>query len=227
MARKARQETTKVLLLPLDRRDREKLVKVVEEAAEILCRGGVVVMPTETSYCIAADATREEAVKRLLELKGSGVNAWGVPISVADLRMAQEYAVLSPEAEFIARSFMPGPVTIVAKKKNLPSIVGANDCVAIRISSHIAARLLSQESGRPLALTGANALGEPTIYKIEEIKKKFYGKVECIIDGGNLAPVIPSTVIDLSGPEPKVLREGPLSSKEILSQLKIFKQGSS
>jgi len=220
---KAKKGETPVLALPTDRRDREKLIKVVEQAAQVIRKGGVVIIPTETSYALAADATNEAAVKKVIELKAGKVEKRGISIIVSDLRMAQKYAKLNNEAEFLAQSFMPGPLTLIVDKQNLPDCLSESG-VAFSISSNITARLLAQESEVPLTGTGAHPAGEAPIYKIDEIKKHYDHKVDLIIDAGNLVPVMPSTVIDMRENPPQIIREGPLSSKEILSQLDYFKK---
>jgi len=220
---KAKKGETPVLALPTDRRDREKMIKVVEQAADVIKKGGVVVTPTETSYALAADATSEAAVKKIIELKSGKLEKRGISIIVSDLRMAKNYTKLEPEAEFLAQSFMPGPLTLIVDKQNLAETI-SDSGIAFGISGNLVARLLSQESELPITATGAHAAGEPPVYKIEEVKQKFNGKVDLIIDGGNLPPVMPATVLDMREKPPKIVRDGPLSSKEILSQLEYFRQ---
>lgn len=219
------QKAAKIMPLPTDRRDREKIMKLVEDAVKVIQAGGVVVLPTETAYCLAVDATNEAALKRVLELKKNTDEQWGLGICVSDARMAAEYVQVTKEAEFLMRSFMPGPLTLISKNKALPKIIAKEGKIAFRISSNNIARLVSQESGKPITVTGAHAIGEPSVYKIDEVKKNFADKVDAIVDAGNLFPVIPSTVIEVSDGHPKVLREGPLASKEILSQLEMLKRG--
>ncbi|MEW5955281.1 MAG: L-threonylcarbamoyladenylate synthase [Candidatus Micrarchaeota archaeon] len=220
---KSNKGETPVLALPTDRRDREKLVKIVEQAAQVIKKGGVVITPTETSYTLAADATNEAAVKKIIELKAGKLEKRGISIIVSDLRMARQYTKLNDEAEFLTQSFMPGPLTLIVDKQNLPDSLSESG-VAFSISSNIVARLLAQESELPITGTGAHPAGELPVYKIEEVKQRYNQKVDLILDAGNLVPVMPSTVIDMREKTAAVVREGPLSSKEILSQLEYFKK---
>jgi L-threonylcarbamoyladenylate synthase len=118
---------------------------------------------------------------------------------------------------------MPGPLTLIVDRQKLPECI-SDSGIAFGISSNLFARLLAQESEVPITATGAHPAGEAPVYKIDEVKQKLHGKTDLIIDAGNLAPVMPATVIDLREGDPKVIRDGPLSSKEILSQLDYFQK---
>ncbi|OIO24645.1 threonylcarbamoyl-AMP synthase [Candidatus Micrarchaeota archaeon CG1_02_51_15] len=213
---------TPVLAIPADRRDREKLMKVIEHAAKVIRDGGVVVTPTETSYAFAVDATNESALKKVIELKSDSLEKRGISIIVSDLRMAREYGELAPEAEFLVQSFMPGPLTLIVERKNLPSCI-SDSGVAFGISSNVVARLLAQESELPITATGVHPAGQLPVYKIDEVKQRLNGKVDLILDAGNLVPLMSATVVDLRGGQPVAVREGPLAVKEIFSQLDYFR----
>ena len=201
--------------------DREKTAKILDQCANIIKKGGVIAFPTETSYGLGCDATNPEAIKKIYEIKGRDENN-PLPIIVGDVHMAEEYCILSEKAIKLVRAFMPGPLTLIVKKKKdkLPEELSpAEKGVAFRIPAKEFARIMVQEAGVPVVSTSANLSGKSPIYKIEELKATFNGKVDIIIDGGDLPPIRPSTIIDLCKEPPVVVREGPLNSKDVLHEL--------
>ncbi|MFH1056635.1 MAG: L-threonylcarbamoyladenylate synthase [Candidatus Micrarchaeota archaeon] len=208
---------TKILKLE---HDLEKMAKVIEQSVAVIKKGGLVIFPTETSYGIACDATNKESLKRVYQLKGRDVFR-PLPIIVSDIRMAEEYGVLDDKARKLVRAFMPGPLTIVVeKKKTLPEELSPEEKgVAFRIPGKEFARLFAQEANVPLVSTSANLSGKTPIYKADELKETFDGKIDLIVDAGNLPPVRPSTIIDLRGRDPLIVREGPLSVQDIIHEL--------
>lgn len=202
--------------------DREKMAKAIETAAKVVQSGGIIVFPTETSYGIGADATNDKAIRRIEELKCRDPDR-PMPVVVSDLRMARDYAVISEKAEHLIEAFMPGPLALVLEKKKIPESLTENG-IAFRIPGKEFTRILVQECGVPLVATSANLSGQPPCYKIEDVKSVFEGKVDLILDAGDLPPVLPSTIIDLRHNPPVVLREGPLSSKEVFKELERFEQ---
>jgi L-threonylcarbamoyladenylate synthase len=209
----------KTKIVQLELKDRDKLSKQVDEAAQIIKKGGIVAMPSETCYALAVDASNQEAVEKLFKIKERPKDK-PVPVVVADIRMIQDYAILNEIGENIVRNFMPGPVTIVLEKKPTTPDVLSIDGVAIRVAGHPFARYVSQESEAPLTATSANISGEDPIYSADLLVKNFSGKVDMIVVFGNLPPIIPSTMVDVRKNPPVLIRQGPVSFSEIMSQLK-------
>lgn len=209
----------KTKIVQLELKDRDKLSKQVDEAAQIIKKGGIVAMPSETCYALAVDASNKEAVERLFKIKERPKDK-PVPVVAADIRMIKDYAVLNEIGENIVKNFMPGPVTIVLEKKTTTPDILSIDGVAIRIAGHPFARYVSQESELPLTATSANISGEEPIYSSDALVKNFSGKVDMIVIAGNLPPIIPSTMVDVRKNPPVLLRQGPVSFSEIASQLK-------
>lgn len=197
--------------------DRKSIIEVVR----IIRRGGIVVYPTETCYGIGVDATNPAAVRKIFGLKGRETGK-AISVIFGDEGMAKRYVALSPIEKSLISRFMPGPLTLVSRiKKKLP-VCGKT--LAWRISANKTARALAKAVAVPITATSANLSGRPLIYNIKEVKKVFGGKVDAIIDGGNLRKRAPSTLVDARGKKIKILREGPISEKKLLSQIRNFQR---
>jgi len=210
----------KTKILEATMADREKAARSIETAVKLVLEGGVIVFPTETSYGLGADATNAEALNKVFALKGREHDK-GLPVIAGDLAMMRQYGEITPQAEKLARSFMPGPLTLVVERKpnSLPDAIGGHG-VAFRIPGNEIARAISAEAGVPITATSANKSGEPSIYRISEVKQLFEGKVDAIVSSGDLAHTPPSTIVNLCGAEPILVREGPVPFKEVLATLK-------
>ena len=185
----------------------------VTHAVKTLKKGGIVIYPTETSYGLGADATNLIAVKKINRIKGRREKF--ISIIISDKKMAEKYLVLNGDIRKLMRKFMPGPLTLVAKKKKLKTktLLGG-----FRISSNRFASNLVKSFGKPITATSANISGKPGIYRLKDIVKIFSGKVDLIIDSGNLPKRRPSTVFDVS--KRKIIRKGKIPKKEVLKILK-------
>ncbi len=200
--------------------DRVKLdMKVLKEAIDVMKRGGVIIYPTETCYGIGADATNKKSIEKIYRIKGRNTSK-PIPILVSSLDMIKEYGAITKNIEILVKKFMPGPLSIVVKKKK--SVSDANqDGISFRISSHPVASILVNLFKKPITTTSANVSGQPSTYEIEEVIEAFGDKVDMIIDYGNLPITQPSTCVDLTREgNVKVIREGPIPSKLILKELK-------
>ena len=199
--------------------DIEKMAKVIDQCVSVIKKGGVVAFPTETCYAIAADATNKSAIMKVYEVKNRDPYK-PLPVIVSDERMIEEYCTLDERAKKLIKAFMPGPLTLVVNKKNehLPKEL-SDKGIAFRIPGKEFSRIFAQECGVPLTSTSANLSGKTPIYKFDELKQEFGGKVDLIIDAGNLPPIRPSTMLDLRGRDPFILRAGPFSAQDILHEL--------
>ncbi|MFA4669794.1 L-threonylcarbamoyladenylate synthase [Pyrococcus kukulkanii] len=192
----------------------ERKLKV---AARLIREGKLVAFPTETVYGLGADALNERAVKRIFEAKGRPADN-PLIVHIADFSQVYELAREVPEeAEMLARKFWPGPLTIVLpRRKVVPKVTtGGLDTVAIRMPAHEIALRLIKLSERPIAAPSANISGKPSPTSAEHVIDDFYGKIECIIDGGETKIGVESTVIDLTEWPPVLLRPGGLPLEEI------------
>ncbi len=189
---------------------------IIEKAAKILKEGGVIIFPTETSYGLAADATNENAITKLVKAKEQP-DEKNISIIVSDLEQAKRFGKITPEAETLVKKFMPGPLTLVVEKQyNVPNVL-ADKTIAFRISSNRIATLLCKALGNPITATSANLHGRPNIYSGREVIKQFGGRVHMIIDAGELPKNPPSTMYDLINK--RVLRFGPITEQEIKQAL--------
>lgn len=187
----------------------------IPAAVNVLEKGGAIIYPSESSYGMGADATNGKAVKRIVEIKGRENKP--ISIIVSSLAMAKEYAEIDQLTRRLIKRFMPGRLTLVAKKKSLPDIL-SKETIGIRIPPHKFSLLLLRSFGKPITATSANLSGKPQLYKIKDVIKTFSGSINLIIDAGNLPKRKPSTVFDVINK--RVVRKGPIKEKEILKCLK-------
>lgn len=188
--------------------DIEKLVK---EARKVIEEGGTVIFPTETAYGIAADATDEKAVEKVYEMK-KRPRSKGLTVIVNSLEQAEKHAELGDDEKKIMKEFMPGPLTLIAEKKdNVPD--NLNEDFAFRISSSKTARELAEDTA--ITATSANISGEETSYSVEKISKDLREKADYIIDAGELEDGPTSTIAEVNNSELFIHREGPVKRSEI------------
>jgi L-threonylcarbamoyladenylate synthase len=183
----------------------------IEEAKEKIEEGKIVVFPTETAYGIAADALNEEAVEEVYRAKHRPREK-GLTIIVDSLGTAERYAELSEDEKKIVEEFMPGPLTLIAEKKDsVPD--NLNEKFVFRISSgEIASKLA--EFG-PITATSANISGEETSYSVEDISEELLEKVDYVLDIGELEKSPTSTIVEFKDEEVVLHREGPIKKEEI------------
>lgn len=184
----------------------------IKEIVKVLHKGGIIIYPTETSYGIGCDATNEKAVKKIYRIKGRNRKKPLITL-VQNEKMAEKYIKLNKIAKILCKKFYNTPLTLVCDSKDLPNVSGEN---SFRISSNKFVKTLFNVYRKPLISTSANISGNPPIFKIDEVKA-FDGKVDLIVDGGNLKGKTLSTVFDTRSLE--VLREGSLSNKEIFDSI--------
>lgn len=189
----------------------------IDEAAGILRRGGLVAFPTETVYGLGANALDATAVARIFAAKGRpSYNP--LIVHVPDEATARELATEWPDsASRLARAFWPGPLTMVLRKQAIvPDIVTAGlDSVALRVPSHPVALALLRATGLPLAAPSANRSMALSPTTAQHVARSLGDRVDLILDGGPTTVGIESTVVDLRGPRPSILRPGLLGAREI------------
>jgi L-threonylcarbamoyladenylate synthase len=205
--------------------DDELLTDVIlDHILQVLNRGGLIVYPTETAYGLGCDAFNEIAVKKIYRIKQRS-KKHPLPVIVNSLEMADKIAFLSPEIEILSKKFHPGPLVIATQKKaQIPDIVNPSG-IAFRISSNKLVQKIISGFNKPLVSTSANLSGNPTPYSISDIKSQLdYELIDIILDAGVLPKRKPSTIVDFQlKPSPQIIREGDISSKELLKTLGIEK----
>lgn len=186
-------------------------------ASRTVKNGGLVIYPTDTVYGLGCDPLNTEAVKRVLKAKGEKRKK-PLPILASSKEQVERIAFMSEKAQKIAEKFWSGSLTLVLpKRRALPDIVTLNlDSVGVRVPRHETAIQLISLSGGLLVGTSANRTGGKPPRTAQEAADQIGEEVDIIIDGGPAALGVSSTVVDLTADTPKILREGPISLKEIL-----------
>jgi len=194
--------------------------QVLRDGVKALEGGGVLVVPTDTSYGLAVDATTANAVLKVFKLKKRPFNS-PIHIIVNSVRMGMDYADFTPEALKLAEVFLPGSLTVILNsRENLPELLTARkSTIGIRIPKKNLVLELVELFKKPITATSANIHGEPDVYSIEDLPWEIGKNVDMIIDEGRLPEVKPSTLVDLTSWPPKILRKGPISSHEIFEVL--------
>jgi len=192
---------------------------VISKALHILQSGGLVAFPTDTVYGVGALAFDGKAVKSIYVAKDRPIEK-AIPILIADMEDMEKVGVNIPETAYkLASRFWPGPLTcVIPKKPTLPEAVSAIATVGVRVPDHEVARALLRAAG-PMAVTSANISGKDSPSTAEDVFGQLNGRVELIIDGGKTPGGTPSTLVDCTTSQLTILREGPISLKQILSIL--------
>ena len=193
--------------------------EALKSALDVLLSGGLVAFPTDTVYGVGALAFDEKAVESIYTAKQRPVEK-AIPVLIGDTvdlsQVAEEIPVIA--ATLIAR-FWPGPLTVlVPKKASLPRVVSATSTVGVRVPDHDVARALLRLAG-PMAVTSANRSSQPSPTTADEVLAQLDGRIAMIVDGGKTPGGVPSTLVDCSGDEIKILREGPISRERLLNAI--------
>ncbi|MCA1596991.1 MAG: threonylcarbamoyl-AMP synthase [Chloroflexi bacterium] len=198
------------------------------ECAAALDQGDVIALPTETVYGLAADARNEAALEKLQSIKGR-LPGKTLPVQVAALDQVRELIQgdLSAAVRRLFETFSPGPLTVVVRgRENLPRLLqGPGGSVGIRIPDHSVTLQILRAAGTPLAITSANRTDEPPALDFPSVLAALglsgdgdsTDDIAGIVDGGPCRIGLPSTVIDMTGPSPQILREGALPADEVLA----------
>lgn len=188
-----------------------------QKAANIIKKGGIVAMPTETVYGLAADVFNEEAVKKIFLAKGRPSDN-PLIVHIADLEDIHMLVADFPDiAQKLAEKFWPGPLTMVLPKSpNVPDSVTAGlESVAVRFPSHPVAREIIKKSKCPLVAPSANISGKPSPTSFEHVVNDLSHKIDAIVDGGDCSIGVESTVVSLLGEVPRILRPGVITASDI------------
>ncbi len=197
----------------------------VRASSEVLKEGGVIVYPTDTVYGFGADATNEKAVSKLRMIKNRESTKL-ILVMVSDKEMLERYAVLTPLAEKIMKNFLPGPLTMILKTKegvdDLKEIQSENKTVGFRIPDNKFCLELVKTFGRPITSTSVNISGMNQARNLSCMLSQLGGRssdVDLVVDAGKIDRSEPSTIVDISGTDLKIVRKGALSEELIRSVL--------
>ncbi|MBC8119920.1 MAG: threonylcarbamoyl-AMP synthase, partial [Burkholderiaceae bacterium] len=197
----------------------------IERAVRILRNGGLVAIPTETVYGLAADADSEAAVRAIFAAKGRPADH-PVIVHIRDAHALHQWATEVPDSALaLADAFWPGALTLVLKRSARAKdvVTGGQDTVGLRVPSHPWMRAVLREFGGALAAPSANSFGRisPTTpqHVLSDLGAKPAGKVDLILDGGACPVGIESTIVDLSGGTPVLLRPGSITRAQVQTAL--------
>ena len=192
----------------------------IKIAADIIRNGGLAAIPTETVYGLAGNALMKEASKKIYAAKGRPSDN-PLIVHISDISELGSIVKEIPEkAALLAEHFWPGPMTMIFKKADIVpyETTGGLDTVAVRFPSHPVAMMIIREAGVPVAAPSANISGRPSTTSGEHCIEDLSGRVEAIVDGGSSDIGLESTIIDVTGDTPQLLRPGAVT-KEMLENV--------
>lgn len=195
--------------------------KTILAAAGLIRRGRLVAFPTETVYGLGADATKGRAVARIFVAKGRPADN-PLIVHVADLEQVKEVTSSLPESALeLMRRFWPGPLSLVLPRSAaLPREVSAGlPTVAVRMPAHPVALSLIRAAGVPIAAPSANRSGRPSPTELRHVLEDLAGRIDAVLDGGSCMVGVESTVLDLSGARPVILRPGGITREHLENAL--------
>ena len=182
----------------------------VEEAVTWIQTGGVVAIPTDTLYGLAADPFNATAVARIFTIKGRSAGQ-ALPLIAADVEQILVYfGPLSAAANRLATQFWPGPLTLLvpASRALAAGVSGGTGRVGVRVPDHAIARAVSAGAGRPITATSANISGQPATADPDEVERTLGDSVDLLLDTGPTRGGAPSTIVDVTDDEPRLVRAG-------------------
>ena len=198
--------------------DEKKYKKAISKSTAFLKKGETVVIPTDTIYGLACDALNEKAVEKLYQIKERDRQK-GLPIFVNSIEMARRLAYIDKKKEAFLNKIWPGPITVVVHAKDaIPRIaIGNRETVALRLPDYKFITDLITAFGKPVTGTSANISGNEPIRSAIEAReqwKRETTKPVLIINAGEIKNTEPSTIVDITGPSPIILRSGIITKKE-------------
>ena len=193
----------------------------IDRAVAVLRAGGLVAFPTETVYGLGADASNPAALGKIFDAKGRPRNH-PLIVHIHDAQDANAWARdIPPAAQRLAQRYWPGPLTLVLKRAPAAHdlLTGGQDTIALRAPSHPVARELLERFGGGVAAPSANRYGRVSATTAEHVKREFGSAIDCVLDGGPTEVGIESTIVDLSGVHPALLRPGAITAEMLEAAL--------
>lgn len=188
----------------------------IEQAAELLQQGLIIAFPTDTLYGIGVDPFNPAALEQLYEVKGRPAEK-GIPILLADAADLEKVTTdISELAQTLIEQYWPGPLTLVVPRHpQLPANISPNASIAVRIPDHAVSRAFIRAAGGAVATSSANRSGEQPASTAVEVIEALAGHIAAVLDGGPVQYGRASTVLDCMSNPPKLLREGPITVKNL------------
>jgi L-threonylcarbamoyladenylate synthase len=193
----------------------------IQEAGKWIRNGGLVALPTDTLYGLAADPFSAAAVARVFALKGRGAER-ALPLIAADAAQVTAHLGRLPAAgQRLAARFWPGPLTLLvpAPPSLAAGVSGGTGRVGVRVPADAVARAICVEAGRPITATSANVSGEPATSDPDQVERTLGGRLDLLIDAGTTPGGAPSTIVDVTGADPTLVRAGAISWDDIQAWL--------
>ena len=193
----------------------------VEQAADILRRGGLLAIPTETVYGLGADGLNADAVRHIFEAKGRPQDN-PLILHIPDASWLARYCKDVPETAYrLAGRFWPGPLTMILPKADCVPLVttGGLETVGMRCPDHAVTRAIIAASGVPVAAPSANTSGRPSCTTAAHVREDMDGRIDGVVDGGPCRVGVESTIIDLTCTPPRLLRPGGVTPEELRALL--------
>lgn len=190
---------------------------IIHQAIQFLKQGKLIALPTETVYGLGADAKNEEAIRKIFNVKGRPVDH-PLIVHIADLSQLSDWAIdISDTALQLAKTFWPGPLTLIFKKAShvSPLLTGGQNTIGIRIPNHPIALSVLKNFGSGIAAPSANRFGRISPTTAEAVREELGDAVDLILDGGQCEVGVESTIVDVSGNDIRILRPGMISAKQI------------
>ena len=193
------------------------ITKDYESAIDLIKKGGAVALPTDTAYCLAADIYMDSAVKKVFEIKKRPLDK-ALPIFLPNKEALTSVASDIPDIAWcLADSFWPGGLTLILKKH--PSLltlaVSGGNTLAVRVPNHPIPLDIIASIGSPITGTSANISGQESPVTADEVYRQLGNRADMIVDGGKCPISALSTIIDLTGSVPRILRDGAISKEQI------------
>jgi L-threonylcarbamoyladenylate synthase len=194
---------------------------LIKQACKLLEEGKLISFPTETVYALAANATDEEALKAIYKIKG---REFKKPLALLfkNIEDARRYVKFNETALILAKKFCPGPISFVLPKSdncNLPYIInGGLGTLSVRIPDHKIALAILNQVNCPIVATSSNISGQPDATTAEEVYNYFGNNIGMIINSDGCSGQA-STIVDLCGSQPKILREGEITALDIIKTI--------
>ena len=192
----------------------------IGRAVDVLRHGGVVAYPTDTLYGLAVDPRSAVAVARLFALKERDA-ASAIPLIAASLEQAREAGFFSDRHSRLAKSFWPGPLTIVlpAAEVIARELLGTGSTIALRVPAHPVAQALAARHGFCITSTSANRSGEPAATTAQQVSNDLMNSIDLVLDGGPSPGGAPSTIVAITGDGPRLVRAGAIAWDRVLESL--------
>jgi L-threonylcarbamoyladenylate synthase len=190
----------------------------IQEAAKWILSGGVVALPTDTLYGLAADPFSPAAVARVFQVKGRAAER-ALPLIAADReQVSAQLGPLTATSARLAERFWPGPLTllVVAPRELAREVTGGTGRVGVRVPANDVARAICRAAGRPLTATSANLSGEPATADPDRVERTLGDRIDLLIDTGPARGGAASTIVDVTGAEPALVRAGAIAWDDIL-----------